>query len=738
MCRDPPRIPASLPSPIGALIGRTEEVRDVVSTVERHRLVVLTGPGGIGKTRVAIAAAHELAAVLPGDASFVDLSVVHHADSVAASVAATVAGPQVDDVGDAVANLSSWLADSELLLVVDNCEHLLDAAAEAVERLLLCCPGLRVLATSREPLGIAGEVTWPVPALPVLPRPGSDDRASPAVCLFVERAQAVRPSFRLSPTNERALVDICASLDGLPLAIELAAARMSHLAPAQIADHLAEHSFLVDESRRSPRHRALDVAISWSVDLLDESERRLFFRLSVFAGEFSLDAVEAICSGEPVRSAAVMDTLAALVRKSLVVALDLGEVVRYRLLDTLRRFGADHFSALEDVEHRRALHAAWYLQLAEEAERHLSGRDEADWLDRLQHAHDDVRSALRWSLDNGQADDALRLAASLRRFWRARGYVAEGREWLRIALAMAGPTADLHRARALHAAGWLAREQGDYAEAHALFDESLTIYRRLDDAAGIGWGLVDLGFLARYEADYAAARAFLEESIGLLRQAGETEGLAAALGNLGQMARDDGDLTTAEAELSKSLALFRELGDRVGAGWALTALGMLARDDGRGVEARTRLQEALSLWQQLDDRPNTANAMSILAAVARDEGRLERAHGLLAASLRIQRDLGDRRGMAFTLEGFAILLACRGDGRSAATFAAVAQAVRDDIHAPAPPNWRAEIALALERSASVLETPATASDTTQGRSISLAEAVSLALALEADESFPAW
>lgn len=735
---DPGRMTASLPSPIGPLIGRAEDVREVVSTFEDHRLVVLTGPGGIGKTRVAIAAAHELATGLPGGPFFVDLSVVRDDASVAAFVASTVAGSQVDRAGDIVRNLCSWLSERELLLVLDNCEHLLQAAADVVERLLLGCPGLRVLATSREPLGVPGEVRWPVPALPVRAPPGSHE-PSPAVCLFVERARAVRPSFRMVPTNEQSLVDICASLDGLPLAIELAAARISHLAPAQIAGHLAggHTGFLVDETRQSARHRALDVAITWSVDLLDESQRRLFFRLSVFAGEFSLAAVEAICTGGPVRSAAVMDTLAALVRKSLVVTLDRGDVVHYRLLDTLRRFGADELRAVEDVGHRLALHARWYLQLAEEAEPHLRGQDEADWLNHLQQEYGNLQAALRWLLDNDRFDDALRFAASLRRFWRARGYVSDGREWLRKALAMAVPRVDPHRGTALHAAGWLAREQGDYAEAHTLFNESLRIHRRLDNAAGIGWALVDLGFLARYEAEYVAARTLFEESIGFLRRAGESEGLAAALGNLGQIARDQGDLATAETNLSDSLALFREVGDRVGAGWALTALGMVARADGRGAEARTRLEEALSIWQQLDDHPNTANAMSILAAVARDEGRLDEAHALLRASLRTQRDLGDRRGMAFTLEGFAILVASRGDGRGAATFAAAAQAVRDEIHAPAPPTWSAELAVALQRSRSTLGPPTIATPTTDGGVMSLAEAVSRAMALETGESLPA-
>ncbi|MDP8909852.1 MAG: AfsR family transcriptional regulator, partial [Chloroflexota bacterium] len=401
--RDSNKMLAFLPSPIGSLIGRAADVEEVVSTVERHRLVVLTGPAGVGKTRVAIAAAHEVAAALPDGAVFVDLSVVHDAASVPASVAHTVAGAQVGGGGDIVGGLCSWLADRELLLVVDNCEHLLDAAADVVERVLVSCRGVRVLATSRESLGIAGEVAWPVPALPVRPRPGSDDATSPAVSLFVERARAVRPSFRLSPANERSLVDICDSLDGLPLAIELAAARITHLTPAQIADHLTEHSFLVDESRRSPRHRALDVAITSSVDLLDEFERRLFLRLSVFAGEFSLDAAAAICVDDPIPRVAVMNTLAALVRKSLVVTLDVGAVARYRLLQTLRRFAADGLDAIDDVAQRRAVHAAWYLRLAEEAEPHLKGQNEAHWLDRLQHEHDDLRSALRWLLDNGRS-----------------------------------------------------------------------------------------------------------------------------------------------------------------------------------------------------------------------------------------------------------------------------------------------------------------------------------------------
>ncbi len=726
------RTAAPLPAPVGPLIGRVADIADVVDSLEDRRLVILTGPGGIGKTRLAIAAASDVTGRDRGEVAFVDLGAARSEAAVGPLVAFAVAGPAADGPGDPVERLAAWLGTEEVLLVVDGCEHVARAAGEVVERLLIRCPRLRVLATSREPLGVPGEMAWTVPPLRVRASHASDEAAPPASLLFAERATAVRPSFRLRPDNERAVQRICTYLDGLPLAIELAAASAAHLAPEQIADRLDEELFLADRTRRPARHRTLGATVAWSVDLLNDWERRLFERLSVFAGEFSLDAVLEVCVDGPAEHATALDTLGALVRKSLVVSRDQGTTSSYRLLHTLRRFGADALANNGHTEVRRARHADCYVALTERAEQQMSGADEAVWLSELEDALGNLRTALRWLIDGGRAVDALRMAAALRRFWRGRGLVTEGRQWLREALAATGDHEDRTSAKALHVAGWLAREQGDYAEAREVLEQSLRIYRSLDDPGGTGWALVDLAFLARYEGDYEEATALLHESLPLLEQGAQTEGMAAALGNLGLIARDKGDVATAEQQLRRSLTLFGDLGDRVGWAWVKTALGMTARAAGRARDARAHLEDALSTWQYLDDRQNVANVTSVLATIARERGDLDTAAVLLRQSLTIQRDLGDRRGMAFTLEGAAALLVRQNRAEAAAVVTGAAAALREAIRAPAPPSWRAELEAILDGAGTGLDPSARHIALAAGRAMQLADVIALAMCLDED------
>lgn len=731
-----PTIRKTLPCPLDELIGRTAVVSRALDLLDTHRLVVLTGPGGIGKTRVAIAAGHRARRPVRRragdeiDAVFADLSVVRQASAVASTIVTAITGLGPDGVGEDVDAVCAWVGSRRLLLVVDNCEHLLEPTAHVIERILQRCEGVRVLATSREPLAVLGEVVYEVP--PLLTRCDDDEAdIGPAVRLFLERARAVRSAFTLGPADRQRAEEICDAVDGIPLAIELAAARMSHLSLAQVADRLGDHEgFLATSTRRPERHRALAATIAWSVDLLDPSERTLFLRLSIFAGEFSLDAVEAVCADGPGQRVDLVDMLGALVRKSLVVAVDRGDEVRYRLLVTLRRFATERLADADAVL-RRERHARYYLDSVEGAAPSLNGPDEAATLDRLQHQLDDIRAAVRWLIDHDRRDDALRMAGALRRFWRARGYITEGRRWLRQALepavmGVAQPTAD--RARALQAAGWLAHEQGDYDEAHRSFDEGLTIYRELGDDEGCGWALVGLGFVARYKADYAAARTLLSEGSAVFEGTNDLEGSAAALGNLGLVARDRGEFRTAEDLLERSLTLFRTVGDQVGSGWVLTALGMVARTEQRSKQAEHRLEEALSVWQELDDRPNMGNVLSILAALACDRGELDRASQLLAESLTLQRDVGNRRGVAFSLEGCAQLARRRGDAAAAVTLVAAAGSLRREISAPAPPQWQSEITAVIDASTAVLDPATVAAATATGAEMDVNTAVAMAMA----------
>lgn len=727
----PAGVASYLPAPLGPLIGRAAQLEEVAGLLRQQRLVVLTGPGGVGKTRLAIAVGGRMVQATGTPAAFANLGSLSQGASVPGAIAIAVAGHQADWSEDLLAELAAWLGHRRLLLVVDNCEHLLDDAANAVERLLHRCSGLRVLATSRCGLGVTGGVTWPVPPLRTRLDPQSPAGVPPAVELFLERARAVNPVTELGEQDRQVVEGICVALDGLPLAIELAAARSDYLAPAQIAERLDQPRPLPGDGRRPGRQVTLDATIRWSVDLLNEPERTLFHRLSVFAGEFPLEAVEGICADDDAEREAVLDHLAALVRASLVVTVHSATAVRYRLLDTMRRYGSAALAHAGDLETRRLRHARWFTRVCLDAEPHLAGPDEASWLDRLHQQHADTRRALRTLLEGGLLEETLAATTALRRYWRARGLTAEGRDWLREALAASG-LSPACRAKGLRVGGWLAREQGDYIEARSLFEEALAIYRRLADRGGTGWALVDLGFLDRYEARYQSARERLEESVTLLEQSGELEGLAAAYGNLGLLARDEGALAAAEDHLGTSLALFRRCGDLVGSGWTLTALGMIARAQDRTGQARSRLDEALALWEQLDDRPNMANVMSTSAAVARDEGDLSGGAALLQRALVLYRELGDRRGTAFALEGFAVLAAARCEEQLAGTLLAGAAALRREIAAPPPPAWWQEICSTMEAAGCGAAVPSLTGADAGGPTVPVELAVGMAFSLAAE------
>ena len=556
-----------------------------------------------------MAAAGELSEGFEDGVWLVELAPLADPSLVAQAVASTL-GVREQPGRSPTEMLSGYLGSKKVLLVLDNCEHLIEACAELAEALLRFCPGLRVLATSREALGIIGEVAWPVPSLSLpdlrrLPDIGSLPRYESAR-LFVERAEAVKPTFALTEQNASAVAQVCYRLDGIPLAIELAAARTKVLSVEEIADRLDDSFGLLSAGGRTamPRQHTLHATMDWSHELLSEEERTLFRRLSVFAGGFSLEAAESVCAGEDLERDEVLGLLSHLVDKSLVVAREEGGETRYRLLETVRQYGREK---LEEPGRRPrsgggTRDTAWGF--AEEAERELGGPDQARWLTRLEAEHDNIRAALSFSLgEGGDAGSGVRLAAALWPFWFARGYLSEGRRWLESAVSRTGPATTLARAKALNGAGWLAAYQGEYGAAKARIEEGLILYRELGDKEGIASSLVILGSVAAMgQRDDIPVADLVEEAILLRAELKDRRTLAQLLVLEGRVALARGDLERSVALWEETLALHREAEDALGIVMCLTNIGLLRLAQGNHERSATLLREGLCLARELDHK----------------------------------------------------------------------------------------------------------------------------------------
>jgi predicted ATPase len=658
-----------VPAAVTSLIGRDGELREIALRLGGHRLVTLSGPGGVGKTRLALAAGAQLRSLYPDGVWFVELATVADGSLLAQTVASAL-GLAEEASRPPREILAAALAERRALLILDNCEHLVAPCAELVETLLRACPQLRVLATSRERLNIAGESTVLVPPL-ALP----DDRAaaagdvarSEAVRLFVERA----PDFALADENAAAVAELCRRLDGLPLAIELAAARVRLMPVQQILARLNDRFQLLTGGSRTTmaRQRTLRGALDWSHDLLSPPERTLFRRLSVFAGGFTLEAVEGICAGSGVEPSQVLDLLAQLVDRSLVVvesADPTAAVARYRLLETIWEYSREQAIAAGEVPWLRGRHRTWFLALAEEAARRGQGAEQVAALDRLETEYDNLQAALSWREGEAARDASrLRLGAALWRFWEVRGRIREGRDWLEGILAESGDGAPAARARALNGAGNLARDLGDYGRAAEHHAEALRLRRAIGDPAGVASSLNNLGTVAHDRARYGEAAAYFAEALPLWREAGEGEGLGLSLNNLGRTRRFQGDSEPAMALVHEALAVFGSLGHAWGTARVLNSLANAAHYRGDLAEARPLYEESLRLRRQVGDRPGIAVSLNSLALVRGLAGERRSARELAEEGLALRRDLGDRRGIGGSLLTLARLALWDGDLRLA-------------------------------------------------------------------------
>jgi predicted ATPase/class 3 adenylate cyclase len=644
----------NLPPQPTPFIGRealTAEIRNRLQT-PGVRLLTLTGPGGAGKTRVALHVADELVEAYDDGVWFVPLAPVAAPTLVAASIAGAL-GIREFPAESIEATLRAYLQPRRLLLVLDNFEHVAEASL-LIADLLSHCPGIQVLVTSRAPLHISGEFELPIPPLE-LPSSGvplqiDDALASEAVRLFVDRARAVQNHFELTEDNVETVVAICRRLDGLPLAIELAASRVRLLPPKAILARLDNRlTLLTGGGRDRPeRQQTLRGAIAWSHDLLDRPEETLLRRLAVFAGGWSLDAAEAIVDFGTDTPRSIFDGLDALHDASLIrlqesTDRDAAAAPRFAMLQTIREFATEQLDASGERAQVEENHASWYVDLAIAAEPHLPGPSAVSWLDRLENDHDNLRAALDWLRAQGDGERAVTLAAALWRFWWLRGHVAEGRDQLDVALAIEGASAAAARAAALDGAGVLAETQGDYDRAEALHREALALSRERHDKSGIARALGNLGVVAFDRGDEAQATTLLEESLALAREIGDQVLVATALNDLGIVAQKRGDLDRAERLLQESLTLRRQAGSSSEIARSLNNLGAVAFDRKDFELACHLFDESVMLYRDAGDRWGAAGALIGLATANHLQGDAPRAAVLLAESLSLFRDVGDER-----------------------------------------------------------------------------------------------
>lgn len=613
----------NLPVPLTTFVGRVEERADVAELLARHRLVSLVGFGGAGKTRLALEVAADLQASFPGGSWMVDLSAAVDGPAVARAMAAVLGVPD-DPFRPLMDRMADALRSASLLVVLDNCEHLVRACADLVGTLLGRCPGLRVLATTREPLGVPGEVHVRVGPLG-LPDEGAGAEAvaeAEAVQLFAERARLVRRDFAVTPANATAVCSVCRRLDGIPLAIELAAARLAVLSPQQIDQRLGDQfRLLADEGPGRPeRHRTLAATIAWSDALLDAAERELLWRLSVFAGGFGLGAAEAVGAGGLVKRPALLDHLARLVAKSLVVADTAGEEARYRILESIRQHGAERLAETGETPGVQARHARWFLDLAERAEPDLGGPAQEAWLGRLALDHDNLRVALAWAVAARDAEVAQRLAGALVLFWRVRGHVAEAREWLERALSTPGDVAPAVRARALWGAGFMATMAADHQRAVPALDECIRLWQELGDTRWVGRSLLVLGNSRRFSDGPLVALLLLGEAVTLARQSGDTWCLGHALSLAGSVHLEEGQVAEADAVLTEALELSAAARDVQSRRLALWGMGQLRSAQGELDVAADLLADGLALSRRLHEPHSVTSFAVALADVHRLRG----------------------------------------------------------------------------------------------------------------------
>ncbi len=644
--------PNNLSLELTSFIGRERELAEIKETLNGTRLLTITGPGGSGKTRLALRVAVDLAEGFEYGASWVELAALADPDLVPQRVTSALGMREVPGRW-VIELLVEHLKPKEMLVVLDNCEHLIDGCAGLADALLRMCPRLRLVATSREPLGVAGEISWPAPPLslpdtvsPEGTRALEDPLRYESVRLFVERAAAALPGFALTEENAPAVARICERLDGMPLAIELAASRVRALPPRQILERLDDRFRILASGGRTsvPRHRTLRATIDWSYELLSEEEKVLFRRLSVFAGGWTLEAAEAVCAEDGIAEGEVLDLLSRLVDKSLVVVRERAGEARYRFLETIRQYGLEKLRESGEAAAVQRRHTLFFLELAETAETALLGPEQEAWVGRLESDHDNLRAALDWSERTGATEAGLRLAGALQRFWVIRGHFTEGQTRLQTLLELSEASArGAARAKACYALGMLYYRRGnhvagDLEEARTCMEESLEIFRQLGDEAQVAAALTELGSIDTEFEEYDSAGTSFEESLMLQRRLVNEHGIARTTNGLGWLEFLRAEPTRARLLLEESLAILRKLGDKFYLGGSVLYLGCLDCEQGSYGAARSRFVELtglVSFQQYRYVAPLVLEAFVVLVAAQGQAGRALRLAGAAAELRRV-------------------------------------------------------------------------------------------------------